>query len=169
MDKKLIEQLQEVKLEEGWGQNLAAGALAATTMFGPMGVPSADAATAHHHEHSNSRFEKGLQPALVQKLHELEALAKEHGIDFRLTSGYRSPAEQAKLYAQGRTTPGKIVTHLKHSKHNEGKAFDVVILRNGQPVWGANDYAAIGKLGQSIGLTWGGTWKMKDLCHFQID
>ena len=168
MDSKLIEQLQEIKIQEGWGKNLAAGAIAASTLFGPMGQPNANAGTEQHAVH-HSRFEKGLKPELVQKLHQLEGLAKENGIEFRLTSGYRSPAEQAKLYAQGRTTPGKIVTHLKHSKHNEGKAFDVVILRDGQPIWDLKAYAPLGELGKSIGLTWGGDWKMRDCAHFQID
>ena len=167
MDTKLIEQLQDIPLNEDFGKALAAGAIAASAMFGPMGTPAADAKMSH--TEMNKQKEHGLQPALVQKLHELEALAKENGIDFRVTSGYRSPEAQAKLYAQGRTTPGKIVTHLRHSKHNEGKAFDVVILKNGSPVWALNDYTKIGQLGKSIGLTWGGDWKMKDCAHFQID
>ena len=42
--------------------------------------------------------------------------------------------EQAKVYAQGRTAPGKIVTHAKpgHSNHNFGVAFDVGIFVGGQ-------------------------------------
>lgn len=27
----------------------------------------------------------------------------------------------------------------------------------------------IGKIGQNLGLTWGGSWKIKDLTHFQYD
>ncbi len=43
-------------------------------------------------------------------------------IDFGVAHGHRSPEVQNKLYQQGRTTPGKIVTHKdgfkKKSKHN---------------------------------------------------
>jgi peptidoglycan L-alanyl-D-glutamate endopeptidase CwlK len=42
--------------------------------------------------------------------------------------GYRTHAEQDALYAQGRTTPGPIVTRAKggQSPHNWGLAIDVV-------------------------------------------
>lgn len=44
----------------------------------------------------------------------------------RVTSGFRSIEEQNKLYAQGRTTKGKIVTNAKggESMHQYGIAFD---------------------------------------------
>ena len=50
------------------------------------------------------------------------------GIPLTVTFTYRSPATQAALYAQGRTTPGRVVTNARagESFHNYGLAFDVV-------------------------------------------
>lgn len=46
-----------------------------------------------------------------------------------VTSGLRTMAAQAALYAQGRTMPGPIVTHAKpgDSAHNWGLAIDVAL------------------------------------------
>jgi len=35
--------------------------------------------------------------------------------------------------------------------------------------WDANDpvWQKLGKIGQSLGLKWGGCWKIKDMAHFQ--
>ena len=43
-----------------------------------------------------------------------------------IASGNRTQAEQNKLYAQGRTAPGNIVTWTKNSKHIGGNAMDLV-------------------------------------------
>ena len=50
-----------------------------------------------------------------------------------ITDGYRSRAEQTKLYAQGRTSLGKIVTYAKagQSPHNYGLAFDIAFRKDG--------------------------------------
>lgn len=54
----------------------------------------------------------------------------------RVTSTYRSFEEQDKLYAQGRTTKGRIVTNAKggQSYHNYGLALDFVLLLNKKEV-----------------------------------
>jgi len=54
----------------------------------------------------------------------LEAL----GTYILVVSGLRTSSEQEALYAQGRTTPGHIVTNAKagESMHNYGLAVDVV-------------------------------------------
>lgn len=68
-------------------------------------------------------------------------------VTFKVTTTYRDNAEQERLYAQGRTTPGKVVTNARagQSKHNrtdaEGRpaseAFDIVPVRHGKElVWG---------------------------------
>lgn len=51
------------------------------------------------------------------------------GILFRIVQGFRSIAEQDTLYAQGRTTPGKIVTNARggQSFHNFGLAIDFAV------------------------------------------
>ncbi|WP_309244896.1 M15 family metallopeptidase [Bacillus sp. WMMC1349] len=55
--------------------------------------------------------------------------AYKENIYVQMTSGYRSFAEQNKLYAKGRTASGKIVTNAKagQSNHNYGLAVDYVL------------------------------------------
>lgn len=90
-----------------------------------------------------------------------------------IVQSFRSAADQARLYAQGRTTPGKIVTHAKpgSSYHEWGLAFDVAIAdAKGQPSW-PNDVALwtqIGRLGEELGLTWGGRFPDPDYGHFEL-
>jgi len=101
------------------------------------------------------------------------------GIDILVTCTYRSEAEQARLYAQGRTKPGPKVTNAKpgQSMHNfsvggepASLAVDVVPLKNGKPVWSAADpvWSKVGKLGEAAGLEWAGRWKrFREFPHFQ--
>ncbi len=95
-------------------------------------------------------------------------LAKREGIEVRFTHGLRSQRQQNYIYAQGRTREGKIVTMTKNSKHTKGKAFDVVVIIDGKPNYQSRYYNKLGALGEMIGLTWGGNWKMKDYGHFEI-
>lgn len=112
----------------------------------------------------------GLTPSLKEKALKFFTLAKSKGFDLKITQGFRDPAYQDKLYAQGRTLPGKIVTNAtgKTSKHCLGKAFDIAF--NGKDPYPKNaDWKAIGALGKSCGLIWGGDWKtFIDLLHFEI-
>lgn len=113
---------------------------------------------------------------LVDKF--LEA-CKAAGIDILVTCTHRSNEEQAALYAQGRTAPGKIVTNAKpgQSSHNgmlNGKpaslAIDVVPMRAGKPVWSVSDpvWQQVGELGEKAGLEWAGRWKrFREFPHFQ--
>ena len=69
---------------------------------------------------------EGLQP---QFLADVEAFLTASPYHWYVTSAYRSSAEQDKLYAQGRTTPGPRVTNARggQSAHNFGLAIDVVL------------------------------------------
>lgn len=110
-----------------------------------------------------------LKPIVAKMAREFLAKCKAEGIDILITSGFRSFAEQDKLYAQGRTTPGAIVTNAKagYSMHNYGLAFDCVPLIGGKPLW-TSPYTKTSKIGKSCGLEWGGDWKsFKDMPHFQ--
>lgn len=85
---------------------------------------------------------------------------------------YRPPDRQAWLYAKGRTQPGKIVTAARpgESVHELRRAFDVVIVREGGGAWWdapRHLWDAIGAIGESLGLEWGGRWELADLGHFQ--
>lgn len=119
-----------------------------------------------------------------------------NGISILLICTYRSNEEQAKLYAQGRTAPGPIVTRAKagQSKHNcttasgapAAEAFDVVPLRAGKMIWGTagrginddptdddtNDlevWQRVGAHGVAVGLKWYGSpgSEFKEFPHFQ--
>lgn len=108
---------------------------------------------------------------LAERFIELAAL---QGIPLAITTGKRSNTEQARLYQQGRTTKGPIVTQVGpgRSKHNYGAAIDVAPLNEkGQPHWPEDDalWQRIGELGESVGLKWGGRWSgFKDRPHFEV-
>ena len=120
----------------------------------------------------NSRSTDDLLPHIKPAAQRLLVLCAAAGIPLLVTSTYRNRAEQARLYAIGRATPGKIVTKARpgYSAHNFRRAFDVVPLKNGKPWWGAPlpTWAKIGVIGESLGLEWGGRWQgFIDLPHFQ--
>lgn len=123
----------------------------------------------------NSRSLDDLNPIVKQKVEALISACRAENIDLLVTSTYRDNESQNALYAQGRTTPGKIVTNAKagSSWHNWRCAVDVVPLRNGKPVWGTTGvdgdlWKRIGVLGVECGLEWAGNWKsFKELAHFQ--
>jgi len=112
----------------------------------------------------------GLLPSLEKKAQQLIVDAKNAGYSIKITHGYRDPAYQDKLYAQGRTTPGKIVTYAtgKTSKHCQRKAFDICLA--GKDPYPKNfDWKKIGVLGEALGLRWGGKFKnLRDYVHFEI-
>jgi len=98
---------------------------------------------------------------------------KKKNIDVSISQGFRSIQDQNSLYAQGRTKPGKIVTNARggYSAHNYGLAFDFVILTNGRADWDTRNkkWNEAGKIGESLGLEWGGSWKsFVDLPHMQF-
>ena len=120
----------------------------------------------------NSRSLDDLVPPAKQRAQAFVEAAKAKGIDLLVTSTYRDNESQAALYAQGRTTPGAVVTKAKpgQSWHNHRCALDVVALVNGKPVWSTTDpiWQKIGEIGKSCGLEWAGDWKdFKEFPHFQ--
>jgi len=100
------------------------------------------------------------------------------GIDILIYCTLRSNEEQDKLYAQGRTVPGKIVTNARagESAHNPdinglSHAYDCCPMLAGKPIWDANHpyWPIVGACGEEAGLTWSGRWtgKLKETAHFQ--
>lgn len=99
--------------------------------------------------------------------------AKAAGLDPRLQHSYRTAEEQDKLYAQGRTAPGKIVTKAKggQSNHNYGVAMDVVPgPLVSKPNWDPENpmWGQLGQVAAKHGLEWGGNWKFQDKPHIQM-
>lgn len=109
----------------------------------------------------------GLQPEAVVAATRLIDAAMAKGITLRVVGGYRSPDQQAELYAQGRSKPGPIVTNARVSVHSTGLAFDVVPEVNGHLDWSTSNWQEISQLGKSLGLVWGGDGTMRDLPHFE--
>lgn len=115
-----------------------------------------------------SRRIKDLLPELQEKYALFRKKMTEAGLDFIVTATYRSQKEQDRLFAQGRTAPGRIVTWTRRSKHTARKAFDIAMRVNGKISWEPKDYLKAGEIGKSIGLIWGGDWKRRDMPHFQL-
>jgi len=114
----------------------------------------------------------GLQPEARRKAEAAFAEAAAEGVEVMVVTGLRSFAEQSRLYAQGRTTPGKIVTHAKagQSYHNFGLAFDFVVVKNGRAVWDQTlkDWQRFVEICRDRGFDWGGDWRtFKDYPHLQ--
>lgn len=105
----------------------------------------------------------------MQKLYKkFECRMFMEGLDFIVTCTFRPQEEQDKLYAQGRTEPGIVVTWTKKSRHTEREAFDIAIITNGKLNWGNKCYERPGQIGQEVGLEWGGCFEKKDRPHFQL-
>ncbi len=82
------------------------------------------------------------------------------GYDILVTCSLRTWDDQSRLYAIGRTVPGKKVTNAKpgESAHNFGLAIDIVPMIYGKPYWNFTKtdptWQAVGKLGMEAGLEW---------------
>ena len=101
--------------------------------------------------------------------------------DFSISQGIRTAEEQNKLYQQGRTTLGKIVTNCdgykiksKHQIREDGfgHAGDIAILINNKITWEEKYYKEVANVGRELigkyNIEWGGDWeKFKDLPHFE--
>lgn len=115
-----------------------------------------------------------LHPDLQNLIAKLKKKCNAAGLKIGIGECYRSVAEQDKLYAQGRTTSGSIVTNAKgstySSMHQWYVAFD--FYRNdGKGAYNDSDgfFTKVGKIGQELGLEWGGSWKKPvDKPHFQL-
>ena len=123
-----------------------------------------------------------LHPELQKKIAQLQELCAANGIQIGISECLRTVAEQDALYAKGRTAAGSIVTNCKgstySSMHQWGVAFDFYLIMDVDGDGKTSDdafndatglFEKVGKLGQSIGLEWGGGWKSPvDKPHFQL-
>lgn len=107
---------------------------------------------------------------------ECQILAKTFNYEYKAISGNRTWEEQAKIYAQGRTAPGKIVTNAKpgYSNHNYGIAVDMGVFKDGKYLDDSNPSEAeafhkkAAEIAEKYNIEWGGSWKsFKDYPHFE--
>ena len=105
-----------------------------------------------------------------------EKVMKEMGRELIIVSAYRSLEVQAKLYAQGRTAPGKIVTRAVagSSPHNFQCAVDCwVMSEDGSSIdWNNSDFKTIARshaASVSDKIVWGGNFhSIIDLPHWEL-
>lgn len=126
---------------------------------------------------SEARLQE-VMPALAVQIRQMDTILRLENIEIRVVQALRSWQQQDALYAQGRTTPGDIVTNCKGgmSYHNFGLAVDCTPSINGVdaayiPDWNANHPAwkRMEAVGQSLGLDSGATWRsFPDAPHFQL-
>ena len=99
---------------------------------------------------------------------ELLARCAEAGLAVMIVDTLRTPEEHAANLARG-------VSWTERSKHLTGDAIDVAPYSiyqlhgadklqwdNADPAW-----LAIGRIGEALGLRWGGRWRQKDMGHFE--
>jgi peptidoglycan L-alanyl-D-glutamate endopeptidase CwlK len=127
-----------------------------------------------------SRDIKHAHPYLQDRWAKLqESYHNDTGRDIFLTCTWRSVENQQKLYAQGRTAPGPIVTKIdgieRKSEHNfyPSRAIDVCVDKNPDPVkvsaeWNEEAYIPLIGICERLGLVSGGSWKWKDFPHVEV-
>jgi peptidoglycan LD-endopeptidase CwlK len=121
----------------------------------------------------------GVHPVLVAAITSVLTEMAEHGSPMMVTNGVRTVEEQKQLYAQGRTTPGPIVTHCdgvttrsNHQPHADGfgHAVDCAFVdEHGDPRWVDSDpWDLYGARVRAHGLHWGGLWTRPDRPHAEL-
>ncbi|MYL50915.1 M15 family peptidase [Halobacillus litoralis] len=123
-----------------------------------------------------------LHPTVEKRKDQLVEKVKGAGINIVITEGHRSVERQDKLYEQGRSSNGQIVTHARggESYHNYGLAIDFALEHeDGRIIWdteydgngnGRSDWLEIVKAAKGLGFEWGGDWEnFKDYPHLQMD
>lgn len=121
--------------------------------------------------------------------HGLTHQGKTYQVSVGVDGGQRTAADQLRLYSQGRqqlstgqwvvVDASKVVTNartLSETNHSRGRAVDLWVMLNGAPLLFPHQapalfegiYLALGELGESMGLEWGGRWSsIVDRPHFE--
>lgn len=135
-----------------------------------------------------SKSLEDLKPEVAQKARALISAMNDIGDRIVITSTLRSDIEQLAMFAQGRSdlavvnalrmmcglrslpkaentyTISKCDGQTNQSRHQQGRAFDVVLLaKDGRPIWrivgeDIERYKTLGVIAKAHGLTWGGDW-----------
>lgn len=138
----------------------------------PLVFASAEVALERPMLVSASRDWALMDAAYAQRLLMAFKIMKEkHGYDMAILEGYRSPERQNALAAMG---PNVTNAAAFQSWHQYGLAADCAFLRDGKLVisekdpWAMRGYQLYGEVAESLGLTWGGRWKMMDYGHTEL-
>jgi uncharacterized protein YcbK (DUF882 family) len=103
-----------------------------------------------------------LDPELQAKLARVVTRMKEEtGLDVTISETYRSQERQNALFAQGRETPGQVVTWTQNSKHTQGRAVDVTLGGGAE----MDAYATLQRIAGEEGLR---TLGAKDPGHLEL-
>lgn len=98
-------------------------------------------------------------------------MREQHGYELAIIEGYRSPERQSMLASMGSHVTNAAAFQ---SYHQFGLASDCAFLRDGKLVisekdpWAMRGYQLFGEAAESVGLTWGGRWKMMDFGHVEL-
>jgi peptidoglycan L-alanyl-D-glutamate endopeptidase CwlK len=138
----------------------------------PLTFASAEVAQERPMLVSASRDWGLMNAAYTQRLLMAFKIMKEkYGYDMAILEGYRSPERQNTLAAMG---SGVTNAAAFQSWHQYGLAADCAFLRDGKLVisekdpWAMRGYQLYGEVAESLGLTWGGRWKMMDFGHTEL-
>jgi hypothetical protein len=103
-----------------------------------------------------------LEPVTRQRVLEIVADAKAHGVDLMIYETYRSQQRQQELFAHGATKLRMV------GVHHYGLACDLVKDIHGDPSW-KGDFSIVGELAHHHGLIWGGDWGRPGIKHSFVD
>ena len=117
-----------------------------------------------------SRDRSLLHPVVRSAVERLEEECQRQGLRLLITDCVRTQAEQAALYAKGRTQPGGIVTNVQYpnSAHNWGVAVDFCQNIRGQEYSDVSFFQNVATIAKHLGFAWGGDWtSFRDMPHLE--
>lgn len=128
------------------------------------GIPFMISCTARTVDEQVALYAQGRKPIDdVNRLREIAGLA-------------RIPVSQNNIVTWTLNSEHLINLDDGNTKNDQSRAFDIAITRDKKPVWDVKidvngdkipDYEEAGKIGESVGLKWGGRFTKPDMPHFQ--
>lgn len=114
----------------------------------------------------------GVHPVLIGVIESVLDEMHADGHPMFVVEGLRTDRRQAELYAQGRTTPGPIVTYKNGTTHRSnhqprdgfGWAVDCAFM-GAQPFDDRHPWEQFGEALEARGISWGGRWSFSDKPH----
>ena len=167
---KITEQhVRAFQREQGLQQDgrigpLTAGALEKVGKVNYVATEKTPAGQFQLSDRSRQRLQ-GVHADLVRVVERAIAISD---LDFMVTEGLRTAAQQSKYVAAGKS-------QTKNSRHLTGHAIDLAVMIGGELTWEWKYYARLGDImkqaAKEVGvkIEWGGDWRsLKDGPHFQL-